>query len=72
MKDDLAGEVPVAFIVRSSGSDATEDDLKKYISNQVVFYKRISRVFFVESIPKSPAGKILRKKLREVLAAGIE
>ncbi|KMZ61499.1 hypothetical protein ZOSMA_524G00010 [Zostera marina] len=36
MKDELAGEVPVAFIVRSSDSDVTEDELKKYISKQVI------------------------------------
>jgi 4-coumarate--CoA ligase len=36
---------------------------------QVVFYKRISRVFFIDAIPKSPSGKILRKDLRAKLAA---
>jgi 4-coumarate--CoA ligase len=38
---------------------------------QVVFYKRICKVFFADSIPKSPSGKILRKDLRAKLAAGI-
>ncbi|KAJ4958114.1 hypothetical protein NE237_025225 [Protea cynaroides] len=70
MKDDLAGEVPVAFVVKSNGYEITEDEIKKYISKQVVFYKRISRVFFVEAVPKAPSGKILRKDLRAKLAAG--
>ncbi|KAF8407321.1 hypothetical protein HHK36_006448 [Tetracentron sinense] len=70
MKDDLAGEVPVAFVVKSNGSKITEDDIKQYISKQVVFYKRIGRVFFTETIPKAPSGKILRKDLRAKLAAG--
>ncbi|PKA49459.1 4-coumarate--CoA ligase 1 [Apostasia shenzhenica] len=70
MKDDLCGELPVAFVVLSNGSEVTEEEIKKYISKQVVFYKRIHRVFFVEAIPKSPAGKILRKVLRARLAAG--
>jgi hypothetical protein len=35
MKDELAGELPVAFVVRSNGSDITEDEIKKYISKQV-------------------------------------
>ncbi|EPS59940.1 hypothetical protein M569_14863 [Genlisea aurea] len=69
MKDEEAGEVPVAFVVKSNGTHVTEDEIKQYISKQVVFYKRISRVFFVGAVPKSPAGKILRKQLREKLAA---
>ncbi|KAL0354936.1 UNVERIFIED_CONTAM: 4-coumarate--CoA ligase 1 [Sesamum radiatum] len=71
MKDEQAGEVPVAFVVRSNGSNITEDEVKQFVSKQVVFYKRINRVFFIESIPKSPSGKILRKDLRARLAAGI-
>nr|A0A2H5AIX5.1 RecName: Full=4-coumarate-CoA ligase 1 [Narcissus pseudonarcissus]AUG71938.1 4-coumarate-CoA ligase 1 [Narcissus pseudonarcissus] len=69
IKDDSCGELPVAFIVRSNGSEITEDEIKKYISKQVVFYKRIHRVFFIEAIPKAPSGKILRKELRARLAA---
>ncbi|XP_057545522.1 4-coumarate--CoA ligase 1-like isoform X1 [Amaranthus tricolor] len=71
MQDETAGEVPVAFVVRSNGSQITEDDVKQYVSKQVVFYKRINRVFFVDSIPKLPSGKILRKELRARLTNGI-
>ncbi|KAK7262028.1 hypothetical protein RIF29_28356 [Crotalaria pallida] len=76
MKDEAAGEVPVAFVVRLKSNangytDTTEDDIKHFISKQVVFYKRINRVFFVDAIPKSPSGKILRKDLRAKLAAGV-
>ncbi|KAJ7982678.1 4-coumarate--CoA ligase like [Quillaja saponaria] len=67
-KDDVAGEVPVAFVVRSSGFDLTEEAVKEFIAKQVVFYKRLHKVYFVQSIPKSPAGKILRKDLRAKLA----
>ncbi|CAM8984034.1 unnamed protein product [Rhodiola kirilowii] len=69
LKDESACEVPLAFVVRSNGSKITEDEIKQYISKQVVFYKRISRVFFIESIPKAPSGKILRKDLRIKVAA---
>ena len=37
MKDEAAGEVPVAFVVRSNGSKITEEDIKQYISKQVNF-----------------------------------
>lgn len=70
MKDDAAGEIPVAFVVRFDGSSISEEEVKQYISKQVVFYKRIHRVFFVKAIPKAPSGKILRKDLRAMLAGG--
>nr|AAZ79469.1 4-coumarate:coenzyme A ligase [Eucalyptus camaldulensis] len=71
MKDEVASEVPVAFVVKSNGSVITEDEIKQYISKQVVFYKRINRVFFTDAIPKAPSGKILRKDLRAKLASGV-
>lgn len=69
MKEELAGEVPVAFVVRSNGSQVTEDEIKQFVAKQVIFYKRIAKVFFTEAIPKNPSGKILRKDLRAKLAA---
>jgi 4-coumarate--CoA ligase len=71
MKDEEAGEVPVAFVVKSNGYSITEDEIKQFVSKQVIFYKRIKRVFFIDAIPKSPSGKILRKDLRAKLAAGV-
>ncbi|CAO2172987.1 unnamed protein product [Urochloa humidicola] len=68
MKDDTSGEVPVAFVVRSDGSGITEDEIKQYVAKQVVYYKRLHKIFFVETIPKAPSGKILRKDLRAKLA----
>ncbi|KAJ7294796.1 hypothetical protein O6H91_Y231900 [Diphasiastrum complanatum] len=64
--DEKAGELPVAFVVRSS--DTSEEEIKDFVAKQVVFYKRIHRVIFTEAIPKSPAGKILRKVLRVTLS----
>uniref|UniRef100_A0A7N0TGX3 4-coumarate--CoA ligase n=1 Tax=Kalanchoe fedtschenkoi TaxID=63787 RepID=A0A7N0TGX3_KALFE len=71
MKDEASGEVPVAFVERRNGSKITEDEIKMYVSKQVVFYKRIHKVFFTDSIPKAPSGKILRKDLRAKVAAGL-
>ncbi|EOA30264.1 hypothetical protein CARUB_v10013386mg [Capsella rubella] len=68
MKEEDAGEVPVAFVVRSKDSNISEDEIKQFVSKQVVFYKRINKVFFTDSIPKAPSGKILRKDLRAKLA----
>ncbi|CAN8270344.1 unnamed protein product [Cochlearia groenlandica] len=67
MKDEVADEVPVAFVVRSEGSKLNEDDVKSYVNKQVVHYKRIKMVYFIEAIPKAVSGKILRKELRAKL-----
>ncbi|KAJ7527569.1 hypothetical protein O6H91_16G061100 [Diphasiastrum complanatum] len=66
--DETAGEVPVAFVVRAQGSVITNQEIKDFVANQVVFYKRLHSVIFTDSIPKSPSGKILRKDLRSILA----
>ncbi|CAK9310325.1 unnamed protein product [Citrullus colocynthis] len=69
MPDMEAGEVPVAFVVKENSDTITEEDVKQFITKQVVFYKRLKRVFFVNAIPKAPSGKILRKELRAKLAS---
>ncbi|KAF9624678.1 hypothetical protein IFM89_012949 [Coptis chinensis] len=67
--DAVAGEVPVAFVVRSNDFELTEEAVKEFIAKQVVFYKRLHKVYFIHAIPKSPSGKILRKDLRAKLAS---
>ncbi|XP_073031065.1 LOW QUALITY PROTEIN: 4-coumarate--CoA ligase 2-like [Primulina eburnea] len=65
--DEAAGEVPVAFVVAASECQVTEEEVKEFVAKQVVFYKRLHKVHFVNAIPKSPAGKILRRELRAKL-----
>jgi 4-coumarate--CoA ligase len=63
-KDETSGEVPVAFVVQSPGFHLSEEEVKTFISKQVVFYKKLHAVRFIDKIPTTPSGKILRKELR--------
>ncbi len=66
--DDEAGERPMAFVVRRAGTEIAEDAVKAVLLGQVASYKQLSAVRFVESIPKTASGKILRRQLRLTLA----
>ncbi|MCC6241958.1 MAG: AMP-binding protein [Gemmatimonadaceae bacterium] len=61
--DDEAGEIPKAFVVARTPISA--DEAMAYIAERVSHYKRVRVVEFVDAIPKSPSGKILRRILVE-------
>ena len=58
-----AGQIPIALVVRQPGSKVTETQIMDHVAKRVAPYKKIRKVLFVDSIPKSPAGKILRRQL---------
>ncbi|VAH94336.1 unnamed protein product [Triticum turgidum subsp. durum] len=60
-----AGEIPMALVVRQPGSKVTEAQVMEHVAKQVAPYKKVRKVVFVDSIPKSPAGKILRRQLSD-------
>ncbi|XP_077227273.1 4-coumarate--CoA ligase-like 9 [Tasmannia lanceolata] len=61
--DEDAGQIPMAFVVRRPGSTLNESQVMDFVAKQVAPYKKIRRVAFINSIPKNPAGKILRREL---------
>ena len=61
--DEVAGEVPRAFVVLKK--EATAEEIIQYVAERVAPYKRIREVSFVAEIPRNPAGKILRRVLKE-------
>ena len=62
--DAAAGEIPKAFVVRTE-IELTDAALIAWCAARVAPYKRPRAVEFVESIPRSASGKVLRRILRE-------
>ncbi|VVC29373.1 AMP-binding, conserved site,AMP-dependent synthetase/ligase,AMP-binding enzyme, C-terminal domain [Cinara cedri] len=65
--NDRTGEAPLAYIVLNTDLPAIgEDEVKEFVAGRVAPYKRITAgVHFVDSLPKSAAGKILRRTLKD-------
>jgi long-chain acyl-CoA synthetase len=61
------GELPVAFVVRTAGRYAEADTLIEAVNAKVLPYKRIRELKFIEQIPVSAAGKVLKRELRRLL-----
>ncbi|CAG9583379.1 unnamed protein product [Danaus chrysippus] len=63
--DSVSGEVPKAFVVLQPGQNIKAEEVLEHVNNKVTQFKKIKEVQFVDAIPKNPAGKILRKQLKE-------
>src|SRR5579859_3777921 len=61
--DEEAGEVPKAFIVAKTPTPA--EDIMAFVAARVAPHKKIRKLQFIDSIPKSASGKILRRMLVE-------
>src|SRR5256885_16103463 len=61
--DAEAGEVPKAFVVMKGS--ASPEELMAFVNGQVAPFKKIRQLEVVSEIPKSPAGKILRRTLNQ-------
>jgi 4-coumarate--CoA ligase len=67
--DDEAGERPMAFVVRQPGGDISEEAIREALRQNLASYKVPVRIEFIDAIPKSASGKILRRLLRDRLKA---
>jgi len=63
--DPDAGEIPKAFVVLKPGMTVSASDLMRFVEGKVAGYKRIRAVEFIDTIPKTPSGKILRRVLKQ-------
>jgi long-chain acyl-CoA synthetase len=64
MPDALMGEEVIAFVVLRPGQSATAGEVIAFCQSRLAKYKCPKEVRFVDALPKSPVGKILRKELR--------
>jgi len=68
--DAAAGEIPVAFIALREGFSTCkkmEDELCAFVADRLTRYKQPREVHFVEVVPKTASGKILRRELRKLI-----
>ena len=63
--DEEAGEVPKAYIVLKAPGGAQPEDIMGFVAERVAPHKKIRRLQFIDAIPKSASGKILRRMLIE-------
>ncbi|GAA3176542.1 4-coumarate--CoA ligase family protein [Blastococcus jejuensis] len=57
-------ELPKAYVVRAPGSELSEESVMDFMAGRVAPHKKIRLVEFIDAVPKSAAGKILRKDLK--------
>jgi acyl-CoA synthetase (AMP-forming)/AMP-acid ligase II len=65
-----AGEIPVAFVALRDGfvtGDRLADELCCFVADRLTHYKQPREVHFVDAVPKTASGKILRRELRKQL-----
>ncbi len=68
--DDAAGEIPCAFVVVREGytpSDALDQQLCAFVADRLAHHKQPREIRFVEAVPRTPSGKILRRELRKTI-----
>ncbi|MBQ7154595.1 MAG: AMP-binding protein [Synergistaceae bacterium] len=65
MPNNISGEVPKAYVIRSQGSEVSEGELVKFCKERLSHYKVPRSIEFVDSLPVSATGKILRRVLRQ-------
>ena len=65
------GETPLAFVVLASGSMIDAEVLRQWANSQLGKAQRISRIEFIDELPRSPIGKVLKRELRDGLDPSI-
>lgn len=66
--NEKTGEIPRAFVVRKPNANITAKEVQEHVAKQTSKYKHLTGgVYFVDSIPKTPTGKILRRAAKQIV-----
>ncbi|MBL8880977.1 MAG: AMP-binding protein, partial [Phycisphaerales bacterium] len=65
VRDELRGELPIAFVVLRDGASATPAELREHCRARLAGYKVPREVRIVATLPRAPTGKVLKRALRE-------
>ena len=66
-QDRELGETVAAFIVLEKGAQVSENEINNYCEEKMAKYKIPATIIFVDEIPRTPTGKILKRELRQKL-----
>ncbi|MGB6069172.1 MAG: fatty-acid--CoA ligase, partial [Rhodococcus sp. (in: high G+C Gram-positive bacteria)] len=64
--DDVRGEVAVAYVVAKAGTSPTVESILQFCKADLAAYKRPRDVVFIDDLPKTSSGKLMRRKLFEL------
>ena len=65
MPNDISGEVPKAFVIKNKDAQVSASELIRFCKARLAHYKVPREVEFVEELPLSSTGKVLRRVLRQ-------
>lgn len=68
--DPVLGAVPVAFVIPAGDDDGLEADLAALAARHLPAFKRPSAILTVADVPRTPAGKVVRRRALDLLQAG--
>lgn len=68
VRHDRLGEAPKAFVVQKKNVQVKPEDIQEFVAAKVVKYKHLAGgVTFLDNIPKTVSGKILRRELKKLI-----
>jgi len=68
--DQDAGEIPCAFVVlrdNFTASTSLDGEIRAFVADRLAHHKQPREVHFVDAVPRTPSGKVLRRELRKIL-----
>jgi acyl-CoA synthetase (AMP-forming)/AMP-acid ligase II len=67
LPDHEFGETAAAFVVLAEGASTQESEIQEYCGRHLANEKIPTAIVYIEEIPRTPTGKILKRELREML-----